>query len=279
MCTSNQNKPSNNNNNRNSGGTQGNMYPDLSQMFQGNQQAQAQQPIMHLLEALGLVPPGTATIPSAPPATTASATAPTESASVPTAPTESASVPTAPTESASPPTAQSNQGEQPSSGCENCQHCNPQRARPTASCWSAWTSAPNRAPYQQPPQCNFDFPRFLKNLGQILKTVFQCTTRVSSLVFMLVFIHLLTPVALLQNLVFMVIASGLGLHMPTLLAGQLLWAGVSCLKMFEPFFLAGLLIFSAHKVFVRKEPLIDQQFWRNRFANFRVNFNNTNAQN
>lgn len=272
MCTSNQNKHSNNNN-MNGGGTQGNMYPDLSQMFQGNQKAQAQQPIMHLLEALGLVPPGTATIPSAPPATasTESATASTESA---TAPTESASAPTAPSAAG-----QSKQGEQQSSGCENCQHCHPQRARPTASCWSAWTSAPNRTPYQQPPQCNFDFPRFFTNLGQILKTVLQCTTRISSLIFMLVFIHLLTPVALLQNLVFMVLAAGLGLHMPTLLAGQLLWAGVGCLRMFEPFFLAGLLIFSAHKVFVRKEPLIDQHFWRNRFANFRVNFDNTYGQN
>lgn len=270
MCTSNLTNPNNNNNNNMSGGRaqgQGNIYPDLSQMFQGNQgtqQAQAQ-PIMQLLEALGLVPPGAAHVPSAPPAA-----ASTDSTSPPTAPTDSASAPTAPTGSSNG-SGQANYGAQANPGCESCQHCNPQRARPSASCWSAWTAAPN-ATYQQPSLCsNFDFPRFFTNLGKILKNVIQCTTRVSSLVFMLVFIHLLTPVALLQNIVFMVLAAGLGLHMPTLLAGQLLWAGVGCLRMFEPFFLAGLLIFTVHKIFVRKEPLIDQQFWRNRFANFNAN--------
>ena len=106
---------------------------------------------------------------------------------------------------------------------------------------------------------------FLANLGRILKIVFYCTTRVISLAFLLIYLLSLPQVTLLQNLVFMVLAAGLGLHLPTLMAGQLLWFGVGCL--FDPFYLTGILMFSLYKMFVRREPLIDQEFWRSRFIN------------
>ena len=69
-------------------------------------------------------------------------------------------------------------------------------------------------------QQSYQFPA---NLGKILKIMFYSTTRVSSLAFLIFFLHMMTTVSLLQNIVFMVLAAVLGLHLPTMMAGQLLW--------------------------------------------------------
>ncbi len=88
---------------------------------------------------------------------------------------------------------------------------------------------------QQPVTCNGDswrYPfagnqqlsyQFLANLGKILMIVFYCNTRVSSPAFLIIILLMLTTVSLLQNIVFMVLVAGLGLHLPTMMAGQLLW--------------------------------------------------------
>ena len=266
MCTSRQQTNPNRMQGAAASQANSNLYPDLSSFQTASGQPQ-NAPIMQLLEALGLVPPGTQFTPSAPreDATTNGPQA------TPTEPTNNADV-----------NSNDSNGQKTQQSCQStCHHCRapqqPQPQQPFSCNWGSWSYPPTGN--QQSYQCTMpDFPRFLANLGKILKNVFYCTTRVSSLVFLLIFLHLLTPVALLQNLVFMVLAAGLGLHLPTLMAGQLLWAGVGCLRVFEPFFMAGILIFSVHKMFVRREPLIDQEFWRNRFINFRGFADNFNQQ-
>jgi len=269
---------------------QPNMYPNLSQFFAdnmantGNQEQAAQAPMMQLLEALGLLPPGTAQhpAPTAPPAASA---APQATASAPPAAENapqgnSNAAPSAPYEENQ--SSNANQGQQQqqnngqsSSNQQGCSRCNQQ---PEQQNWwnyhnnSSWCSSNNRR--QNYPTCNnFDLPAFLVKFGRTVKNIVHCSTKVSCLFFMLILIHILTPAAILQNIVFMVLAAGMGLHMPTLLAGQMLWAGVGCLRLFEPFLLVGILVFSLHKMMVRREPLFDHQFWRNRFGSLRVEIN------
>lgn len=272
MCTSRQ--QTNPNRMQEAAASQGNsnIYPDLSAFQTATGQLQ-NPPIMQLLEALGLVPPGTQYTPSAP-REDVTAQAPTNGPQA---------TPSEPTKNADANSNESN-GQRTQQKCEGtCHNCHappqqPTQQQPFTCNWDSWRY-PSAGNQQQSYQCTVtDFPRFLANLGKILKNVFYCTTRVSSLAFLLIFLHMLTPVALLQNLVFMVLAAGLGLHLPTLMAGQLLWAGVGCLRVFEPFFLAGILIFSVHKMFVRREPLINQEFWRSRFINFRSFADNFNQQ-
>jgi len=269
---------------------QSNMYPNLSQFFAdnmtntGNQEQAAQAPMMQLLEALGLLPPGTVQpAPTAPPAATS---APSTTASAPPAAENapqgnSGATPSAPYEENKPSNANQSQQQQQqqnngqsSGNQQGCSRCNQQ---PEQQNWwnyqnNGWCSSNNRR--QNYPTCNnFDLPAFLAKFGRTVKNIVHCSTKVSCLFFMLIFIHILTPAAILQNIVFMVLAAGMGLHMPTLLAGQMLWAGVGCLRLFEPFLLVGILVFSLHKMMVRREPLFDHQFWRNRFGSLRVEIN------
>lgn len=261
---------------------QQNLYPNLSHFFSdnmtnsGNQQQPVQAPMMQLLEALGLLPPGTAQQPA--PTAPQAASAP-EEASAPQ--NNGAPAPSAPSEEVS----GANQGQQQQQqqqqntgqssgnqqGCSRCNH-QPEQQNWWNSQNSGWCTNNNRR--QAYPTCsNFDLPAFLARFGRAVKNIVHCSTKVSCLFFMLIFIHILTPVAIIQNIVFMVLAAGMGLHMPTLLAGQMLWAGVGCLRLFEPFLLVGVLVFSLHKMLVRREPLFDQQFWRNRFGSLRVEIN------
>merc|ERR1711902_436844 len=222
------------------------------------------------------LPPGTAQqpAPTAPPAA-ASAPPAAENASQ----GNSNAAPSAPYEENQ--SSNANQGQQQqqnngqsSSNQQGCSRCNQQ---PEQQNWwnyqnNGWSSSNNRR--QNYPTCNnFDLPAFLAKFGRTVKNIVHCSTKVSCLFFMLILIHILTPSGILQNIVFMVLAAGMGLHMPTLLAGQMLWAGVGCLRLFEPFLLVGILVFSLHKMMVRREPLFDHQFWRNRFGSLRVEIN------
>merc|ERR1712008_300402 len=73
----------------------------------------------------------------------------------------------------------------------------------------------------------------------------------------------LLPKTLFFNAAFFLLAAGLGLHLPTLVAGHVLYALFTC---FDPFFLTLVSIWTIHKTFVRRKPLVDTQFWNRRIA-------------
>ena len=73
----------------------------------------------------------------------------------------------------------------------------------------------------------------------------------------------LLPKSLLYSAAFLLLASGLGLHLPTLVAGNLLYALLGC---FDPFVLTVVSLWAAHKTFIRRKPLINIQFWKRRIA-------------
>merc|ERR1711976_1127593 len=63
----------------------------------------------------------------------------------------------------------------------------------------------------------------------------------------------LMPKALI-SLMFMTIASSLGLHLPTIFAGHLIY---SIIHSFDPFFLALVGVWAVHKKFIRGQPLFN----------------------
>merc|ERR1711892_1429633 len=82
-------------------------------------------------------------------------------------------------------------------------------------------------------------------------------------IIMFVTIVSLLPKTLFFNAAFFLLAAGLGLHLPTLVAGHVLYALFTC---FDPFFLTLVSIWTIHKTFVRRKPLVDTQFWKRRIA-------------
>lgn len=87
--------------------------------------------------------------------------------------------------------------------------------------------------------------------------------------FAILFLYLLTPTCLLHSAAFLLLAAGAGLHLPTLLAGQLLHAVLGGLGAAEPVLLVGLLVWAGHKMLVRRRPLVDGAYWRGRMAGWR----------
>merc|ERR1712137_512248 len=69
----------------------------------------------------------------------------------------------------------------------------------------------------------------------------------------------LMPKALISSLMFMIIASSLGLHLPTFFAGHLIY---SVIHSFDPFFLALVGVWAVHKKFIRGQPLFNARYWR-----------------
>jgi len=78
----------------------------------------------------------------------------------------------------------------------------------------------------------------------------------------------LLPNTLLYNAAFFLLAGGLGLHLPTLVAGHVLYA---LLCSFDPLFLALVSIWAVHKTVVRRKPLIDINHWKRRLAGIQSN--------
>merc|ERR1712203_423656 len=73
----------------------------------------------------------------------------------------------------------------------------------------------------------------------------------------------LMPRSIIYSAVFMMLSAGLGLHMPTLMAGQMLYA---LLSMTDPFLMTFICMFAIHKTVIRKKPLIDLNYWKRRIA-------------
>jgi len=78
----------------------------------------------------------------------------------------------------------------------------------------------------------------------------------------------LLPNTLLYNAAFFLLAGGLGLHLPTLVAGHVLYALFCC---FDPFFLALVSLWAVHKTMIRRKPLIDVNLWKRRLAGTHTN--------
>lgn len=73
------------------------------------------------------------------------------------------------------------------------------------------------------------------------------------------------PGRLLCLAAYLTLAAGLGLHLPTLAAGHLLYVAVSGLACMEPLLVGCLLFWAVHKTVVRGLPLIDRNYWRCRW--------------
>merc|ERR1712243_132822 len=78
----------------------------------------------------------------------------------------------------------------------------------------------------------------------------------------------LLPNTLLYYAAFFLLAGGLGLHLPTLVAGHVLYALFCC---FDPFFLALVSLWAVHKTMVRRKPLININHWKRRLAGIHSN--------
>ena len=279
MCTSrsstNQQQQQSNNMNGNYNNYGGwNLYPDLSGFENNNQQQQQQQPsILQFLQALGLAPP-----PGGP---NDNMTEPSSSRPPPPA---SASTP--------PPSAPPPQAEEAGQGSEQPAASNGQQQRQQQqqqhqqqfqgfndAFWENWWWNPNNQQHhqqqfnpsqqQQQQRCpcsSFAFVRhFLANLGQVVRN----SVRATSTLFGLLLVWLLIPSCLLQGAAFLVLASGLGLPLPVLLAGQVLRTAVGCLGAAEPLLLVGLTVWALHKIAVRRQPLVDRSLWGARWNQLR----------
>merc|ERR1712173_90918 len=91
--------------------------------------------------------------------------------------------------------------------------------------------------------------------------------RVASPLILMITIFLM-PRSIIYSAVFMMLSAGLGLHMPTLVAGQVLYG---LLSLADPFLMAFICIFAIHKTVIRKKPLIDMNYWKRRIAEMERN--------
>merc|ERR1711945_44625 len=73
----------------------------------------------------------------------------------------------------------------------------------------------------------------------------------------------LMPRSIIYSAVFMMLSAGLGLHMPTLVAGQILY-GV--LSLTDPLLMTAICVWAVHKTAIQKKPLIDLEYWKRRIA-------------
>jgi len=133
--------------------------------------------------------------------------------------------------------------------------------------WNANPSAPN------PSGCPCSGFTFIKHLMETMRQVFKNSLMATWVFLGVMLVWLLTPTCLLQGAAFLVLASGLGLPVPVLVAGQVLRGAVGCLGAAEPLLLVGLLVWAVHKMAVRRQPLVDRGYWRNRFGNLGVIIN------
>merc|ERR1719410_1423145 len=206
---------------------------------------------MILLQQLLGAAQGPGGVSSAPPAA-ASAPPPTpqpqpsaSSAPSPSAPPPPSSGPPPPYQNSAPP---QNNGAPPPQGSGAQNHfCGPQRGQ---GCWY-------RGKEHQ--DFNFVVPDVVVERFRQFSSVF---TRSLSVVLTLVAafsLLSLMPKALISSLMFMIIASSLGLHLPTIFAGHLIY---SIIHSFDPFFLALVGVWAVHKKFIRGQPLFNVRYWR-----------------
>merc|ERR1711913_175089 len=107
-------------------------------------------------------------------------------------------------------------------------------------------------------------------LGKCCQFSLQMTkhmVRVASPLLLLLTIFIM-PRSIIYSAVFMMLSAGLGLHMPTLVAGQVLYA---LLSFTDPLLMTFICIFAIHKTVVRKKPLIDLNYWKRRIAGMENN--------
>merc|ERR1712232_484361 len=105
-------------------------------------------------------------------------------------------------------------------------------------------------------------PIILSKCCQFSMQMTKHMIRVASPLVLLITIFLM-PRSIIYSAVFMMLSAGLGLHMPTLVAGQMLYA---LLSFTDPFLMTFICIFAVHKTVIRKKPLIDLNYWKRRIA-------------
>ena len=124
---------------------------------------------------------------------------------------------------------------------------------------AGWAFASTSPP---PPHCEWTF-NLPTGVLPHMRQLFRRSCRLagwSTLVLLLLLI--IGPGSLLRMAAFLTLATGLGLHLPTLVVGHLLYLVVSGLACAEPLLVAGLLFWAAHKLLVRRQPLLDRNYWR-----------------
>merc|ERR1712183_384765 len=105
-------------------------------------------------------------------------------------------------------------------------------------------------------------PIILSKCCQFSLQMTKHMVRVASPLVLLLTIFLM-PRSIIYSAVFMMLSAALGLHMPTLMAGQMLYA---LLSMTDPFLMTFICMFAIHKTVIRKKPLIDLNYWKGRIA-------------
>ena len=105
-------------------------------------------------------------------------------------------------------------------------------------------------------------PIILSKCCQFSLQMTKNMVRVASPLVLLMTIFLM-PRSIIYSAVFMMLSAGLGLHMPTLVAGQFLYA---LLSFTDPFLMTFICIWALHKTVIRKKPLIDLNYWKRRIA-------------
>ena len=78
----------------------------------------------------------------------------------------------------------------------------------------------------------------------------------------------LMPRSIVYSAVFMMLSAGLGLHMPTLVAGQIIYCLIS---LTDPFLMTLICVWALHKTAIKKKPLIDLEYWKRRIAGMERN--------
>merc|ERR1712062_445801 len=78
----------------------------------------------------------------------------------------------------------------------------------------------------------------------------------------------LMPRSIIYSAVFMMLSAGLGLHMPTLVVGQILYGLIS---LTDPLLITLICVWAVHKTAIKKKPLIDLNYWKRRIAGMERN--------
>jgi len=151
----------------------------------------------------------------------------------------------------------------------------PSPSAPPASPGPSTGSTNNYFPQgQQHNQCNCnghhepDILPLLIARAQKLSRIFTRGLILLMSIIMFVSTISLLPNTLLYNAAFFLLAGGLGLHLPTLVAGHVLYA---LLCSFDPLFLALVSIWAVHKTVVSRKPLININHWKRRLARIHSN--------
>lgn len=141
---------------------------------------------------------------------------------------------------------------------------------PTYQCPLAYFQTPS---YHRR-NCLCQAPRMVTYLtSQCLKVSAMCTKAsitVSSIMIML-FIMMILPSFILHSALYLALAASLGLPLPTLITGHLLFAIISC----SPTFLVATgSIWAFHRICVQKKPMldVDVELWRRKLETLSTHF-------